>query len=69
MENTPNSSEIDEVPNYPGVVITNLCDHSFALEPFLESCEADNHELTPGTLAIFVQFETFDEYFHCCGKW
>jgi len=69
MENTPNSPKIDDVPNSPGVVITNFCDHSFALEPFLESCEADNHELTPGTLAIFVQIETFDEYFHCCGKW
>ena len=65
MENTLDSPKIDEFQNYPGVVITNLGDKSFSLEPF----EADNNELTPGTLAIFVQFETFDEYFHCCGKW
>ncbi len=69
MENTPNSPKSNDVPNYPGVVITNFYDNLFALEPCLENFEADNHELTPGTLAIFVQIETFDEYFHCCGKW
>ena len=26
-------------------------------------------ELTPGTLAILASLETFDEYFHCCGRW
>ena len=26
-------------------------------------------ELTPGTLAILARIETFDEYFHCCGRW
>ncbi len=69
MENTLDSPKIDEFQNYPGVVITNFGDKSFTLEPFLESFEADNNELTPGTLAILVQIETFDEYFHCCGKW
>ena len=27
------------------------------------------HELTPETLAILASIETFDEYFHCCGRW
>jgi hypothetical protein len=27
------------------------------------------NELTPGTLAILASIETFDEYFHCCGRW
>jgi hypothetical protein len=26
-------------------------------------------ELTPGTLDILARIETFDEYFHCCGRW
>jgi len=32
-----------------------------------EAIEPD--ELTPGTLAILARIETFDEYFHCCGRW
>ena len=35
--------------------------------------DIDSHsledELTPETLAILAQIETFDEYFHCCGRW
>lgn len=35
--------------------------------------DIDSHsledELTPGTLAILARIETFDEYFHCCGRW
>jgi hypothetical protein len=27
------------------------------------------HELTPETLDILASIETFDEYFHCCGRW
>jgi hypothetical protein len=26
-------------------------------------------ELTPETLDILARIETFDEYFHCCGRW
>ncbi len=26
-------------------------------------------ELTAGTLDILARSETFDEYFHCCGRW
>ena len=26
-------------------------------------------ELTLGTLDILARIETFDEYFHCCGRW
>ena len=25
-------------------------------------------ELTPETLGILARIETFDEYFHCCGR-
>lgn len=31
--------------------------------------EIEPDELTPGTLAILARIETFDEYFHCCGRW
>ncbi|MEZ2247310.1 hypothetical protein [Microcoleus sp.] len=31
--------------------------------------EIEPDELTPGTLAILASIETFDEYFHCCGRW
>ena len=35
--------------------------------------DIDSHsledELTPGTLDILARIETFDEYFHCCGRW
>ena len=35
--------------------------------------DIDSHsledELTPRTLAILASIETFDEYFHCCGRW
>ena len=35
--------------------------------------DIDSHsvedELTLGTLDILARIETFDEYFHCCGRW
>jgi len=35
--------------------------------------DIDSHsledELTPGSLDILARIETFDEYFHCCGRW
>ena len=35
--------------------------------------DIDSHiledELTPGTLDLLARIETFDEYFHCCGRW
>lgn len=60
------------------VEIGNLQSDSLALMPEAEIQEASNEEigfesleeeLTPGTLAILARIETFDEYFHCCGRW
>ena len=35
--------------------------------------DIDSHsledELTLGTLDLLARIETFDEYFHCCGRW
>ena len=51
---------------------------SLELIPETENLEVgdegiDSHsledELTPGTLDILARVETFDEYFHCCGRW
>lgn len=60
------------------VEIKYLQSDSLALMPEAEIQEASNEEidsesledeLTPGTLAILARIETFDEYFHCCGRW
>lgn len=60
------------------VEIGNLQSDSLALMPKAESRQVSNEgidpesledELTPGTLAILARIETFDEYFHCCGRW
>ena len=60
------------------VEIGNLQSDSLALMPEAAIQEASNEEinsdsledeLTPGTLAILARIETFDEYFHCCGRW
>ncbi|HAZ48833.1 MAG TPA: hypothetical protein DDW76_14825 [Cyanobacteria bacterium UBA11369] len=60
------------------VEIKYLQSDSLALMPEAESRQVSNEEidpesledeLTPGTLAILARIETFDEYFHCCGRW
>lgn len=60
------------------VEIGYLQSDSLALMPKAESRQVSNEEinseslkdeLTPGTLAILARIETFDEYFHCCGRW
>ena len=51
---------------------------SLVLMPEVESRSVSNEEidlesledeLTPGTLVMLARIETFDEYFHCCGRW
>ena len=60
------------------VEIGNLQSDPLALMPEAEIQEASNEEidsesledeLTPETLAILARIETFDDYFHCCGRW
>lgn len=60
------------------IEIGNLQSDSLALLPEAKIQEASNEEidlesledeLTLGTLAILARIETFDEYFHCCGRW
>lgn len=60
------------------VEIENWEFDSLEIMPKAEIREASNEkidpesledELTPGTLAILARIETFDEYFHCCGRW
>ncbi|MCL1472050.1 hypothetical protein [Argonema antarcticum] len=64
--------------NTPLVELGDFKSDSLALMPETESREAGDEEikpdsleeeLTPGTLAILARIETFDEYFHCCGRW
>jgi len=58
--------------------IVDFKSDSLELIPETENLEVgdegiDSHsledELTPGTLDLLARIETFDEYFHCCGRW
>lgn len=64
--------------NVPLMGVGDFKSDSLALMPETENREASDEEiafqsledeLTPGTLAILARIETFDEYFHCCGRW
>jgi len=64
--------------NTPLLGIVDFKSDSLKLIPETEILEVgdegiDSHsledELTPETLAILARIETFDEYFHCCGRW
>ena len=75
-DNTTNT--LSSYTNTSLVGIVNFKSDSLELIPETEILEVgaddiDSHsledELTPGTLAILASIETFDEYFHCCGRW
>jgi hypothetical protein len=64
--------------NTPLLGIVDFKSDSLKLIPETEILEVgdegiDSHgledELTPETLGILARIETFDEYFHCCGRW
>lgn len=64
--------------NVSWVEIGDLQPDSLAITPERENREVVDediafqnleNELAPGTLAILAIIETFDEYFHCCGRW
>jgi hypothetical protein len=64
--------------NTPLLGIVDFKSDSLELIPETETLKVgdddmDSHswedELTPGTLDILAQMVTFDEYFHCCGRW
>jgi hypothetical protein len=75
-DNTTNS--LISYTNTPLLAIVDFKSDSLELIPETEILEVgdddiDSHsledELTPGTLDILARIETFDEYFHCCGRW
>ena len=75
-DNTTNS--LISYTNTPLLGIVDFKSDSLKLIPETEILEVgdegiDSHsledELTPETLAILARIETFDEYFHCCGRW
>jgi hypothetical protein len=75
-DNTTNS--LISYTNTPLLGIVDFKSNSLELIPETEILEVgdddiDSHsledELTPGTLDILARIETFDEYFHCCGRW
>ena len=75
-DNTTNS--LISYTNTPLLGIVDFKSDSLKLIPETEILEVgdddiDSHsledELTPGTLDILARIETFDEYFHCCGRW
>ena len=75
-DNTTNS--LISYTNTPLLGIVDFKSDSLELIPETEILEVgdddiDSHsledELTPGTLDILARIETFDEYFHCCGRW
>lgn len=75
-ENTTNT--LISYANVPLVKIEDFNSDSLALMPEAENRQVGDEEinpesledeLTPGTLAILARIETFDEYFHCCGRW
>jgi hypothetical protein len=75
-DNTTNS--LISYTNTPLLGIVDSKSDSLKLIPETEILEVgdegiDSHsledELTPETLAILARIETFDEYFHCCGRW
>lgn len=56
------------------VGVVNFKSDSLELIPEMQNKEVGDEEiepdeLTPGTLALLARIETFDEYFHCCGRW
>lgn len=75
-DNTTNS--LISYTNTPLLGIVDFKSDSLELIPETEILEVgdegiDSHsledELTPGTLDLLARIETFDEYFHCCGRW
>ncbi len=75
-DNTTNS--LISYTNTSLLAIVDFKSDSLELIPETEILEVgdddiDSHsledELTPGTLDILARIETFDEYFHCCGRW
>lgn len=82
---SPRKSEAENTTNtliscttVPLVGVGNFKSNSLPLMPETENREVSNEEIdpenleekpTPGTLAIIARIETFDEYFHCCGRW
>jgi hypothetical protein len=70
-------SEADILIPYTNAHLVGVVDFksdSLELIPEMQSKEVGDEEiepdeLTPGTLAILARIETFDEYFHCCGRW
>ncbi|MDF0555929.1 hypothetical protein [Kamptonema sp. UHCC 0994] len=69
--------EADILISYTNAHLVGVVDFkpdSLELIPEMQSKEVGDEEiepdeLTPGTLAILARIETFDEYFHCCGRW
>ncbi|MEG3973078.1 hypothetical protein QT970_00445 [Microcoleus sp. herbarium8] len=56
------------------VGVVDFKSDSLELIPEMQSKEVGDEEieideLTPRTIAILARIETFDEYFHCCGRW
>ena len=75
-DNTTNS--LISYTNTSLLAIVDFKSDSLKLIPETEILEVgdddiDSHsledELTPGTLDLLARIETFDEYFHCCGRW
>ncbi|MEG3853109.1 hypothetical protein [Microcoleus sp. Z1_C4] len=75
-DNTTNS--LISYTNTSLLAIVDFKSDSLELIPETEILEVgdddiDSHsledELTPGTLGLLARIETFDEYFHCCGRW
>ncbi|MEG4850550.1 hypothetical protein QUB10_06505 [Microcoleus sp. B5-D4] len=75
-DNTTNS--LISYTNTSLLAIVDFKSDSLELIPETEILEVgdddiDSHsledELTPGTLDLLARIETFDEYFHCCGRW
>ncbi len=64
--------------NVPLVEVGDFPFDSLALMPEAENLEVGERdlvsqsledELAPEMLALLDRIETFDEYFHCCGRW
>ena len=69
--------EADILISYTNAHLVGVVDFksdSLELIPEMQSKEVGDEEieideLTPRTIAILARIETFDEYFHCCGRW